>query len=348
MAQARRQEVLPGMERYDLSHREVADWVPRPMPADGTELTPEDELWPDRAEDMPDVPRVINVLGDPSALGERCISVVGARRTTPYGEAVAELVGRVAAECGLTVVSGGALGVDSIAARAALAAGGRTVVIPGGGADVVYPARSRDVFAMARAGQGCVASLMPWGFDPLPWTFPKRNVLIAALSPVTVVCEAGMPSGTIITAEAALEMGRTLYAAPGSVFSQTSRGANHLIANGAVPIIDEASLEQAIALDYRMDRAPSLREAPDRGRLLSALVANPLRPDELSARLDLNTANLMALLTEYEIRGLVCRLPDGRYSPTKRAFFLRDNALIPECDRVPVPDETAYETDGTC
>lgn len=303
--------------------QDVPERPEHPAPEGGQVIERGSEAWPPSLDDLAHPPERLFCLGDSTALQGPCVSIVGARRPTPYGEAIAEFAGRIAAECGVTVVSGGAMGCDVVAERAALAAGGRTVLVAGAGADVTYPRRSSDVFDAARAGRGCVASLMPWGYEPLPFVFPQRNPVIAALSAATIVCEAGLPSGTLSTAEAAAEMGRTLLAIPGSIFSPQSRGCNRLICDGAQPVTDESELEGALCGLYGTLRRETLGGTPDRGRLLSALVASPLRVDELSARLDLSLARVMRAITAYEVRGLVCRLPDGRISPTRQALLMR-------------------------
>lgn len=251
--------------------------------------------------------------------------MVGARRATPYGIAVAEMAGRVAAECDVVVVSGGAMGCDHAAARAALDAGGRTIVISGCGADVVYPASSTDIYRDAVARGGAVISTERWGTGPRRYAFPKRNTLIAALSQCLLVVEAGAKSGTMTTADAAVELERTIYAIPGSIFSPNSSGTNRLIVEGARVIPDEPSLELVISLDYGIARfsRQETRGEPQ-GRVMSALVASPSRPDELAERLNEDILTLLRTLTDYELRGIVAKLPDGRYSPT-REYFLGEN-----------------------
>lgn len=280
--------------------------------------------WPAAFEELPNPPERIYGVGDPGVLSEPSVSVVGARRATPYGLAIAEMSARVAVECGVAVVSGGAMGCDSAAGAAALSAGGRTVVVSGCGADVVYPASSRDLFRDAAGGGGAVISAERWGMGPRRWAFPKRNALIAALSQVLVVTEAGRRSGTMSTAEAAIELGRTVYAIPGSIFSPNSSGTNRLIAEGARVIADEQELSIALSLDYGVARMSPTAAPVEWGPVMSALMASPARPDELSERLNESVLTVMRTLTEHESRGMVERLPDGRYSPT-RAFFLGHN-----------------------
>lgn len=291
---------------------------------DGWELKRGGGEWPESLDDLSSPPDVLYGRGDPRALLGPCISVVGARRATPYGLAVAEMVARVAAECGITVVSGGALGCDHAAGAAALRAGGRTVVVSGCGADVVYPATSQDVYEGALSSGGAVVSPAPWGSQPRRWAFPRRNALIAALSRVLVVTEAGVVSGTMSTAETAAELGRIVYAVPGSIFSPTSVGTNRLISEGARAIADEQSLAVAISLDYGVARLVTGAGRGAAGAVMSALVASPARPDELAARLGEDVLTTLRSLIDYEARGLAERLPDGRWSPTRR-FLLGHN-----------------------
>lgn len=283
-----------------------------------------DSLYPTSLEDLPSPPETLFGMGSPEALLGPCVSVVGARRATPYGLAVADMAGRVAAECGLTVVSGGAMGCDHAAASGALAAGGHTVVVSGCGADVVYPRSSRDVFEAAVSDGGAVVSAEPWGQGPRRWAFPKRNTLIAALSRVLLVTEAGARSGTMSTATAATELDRIVYAVPGSIFSPNSSGTNQLISEGARMLPDEHALAVSIALDYGLARVGPQGSRGRLGPVMSALVASPSRPDELAARLNEGVLTVMRTLAEYEARGIVERLPDGRYSPT-RAFLMGHN-----------------------
>ena len=279
--------------------------------------------YPRVLEELGEPPELIYGIGSVEALAGPSVSIVGARRATPYGLSIAAMAARVAAECGLSVVSGGALGCDHAAGMSSINAGGRSVVVSGCGADVVYPRSSRDLFEQTVSGGGAVISLVPWGRGPRRWSFPRRNQVIAALSKVLVVTEAGARSGTLSTAEAAIELDRIVYAIPGSIFSPNSSGTNRLIAEGARIIPDEQSLSVSIALDYGLTRLarPCCREG---GPVISALLASPSRPDELAERLNEGVLTLMRTLTDYEARGIVERLPDGRYTPTQ-SYLLGHN-----------------------
>ena len=293
-------------------------------PADGWIIERGKVGWPDAFEELSNPPERIYGRGDPESLLGPCISIVGARRATPYGLSIAEMAARISVECGVTVVSGGAMGCDHAAASAAIAAGGRTVVVSGCGADLVYPRSSSDVYEGALLQGGAVISAEPWGAGPRRWSFPRRNGLIAALSRVLVVTEAGRRSGTMSTADAAVELGRVVYAIPGSIFSPNSSGTNRLLAEGARVIADERELSTAISLDYGLVRLGEPGVTRRAGPVISALVASPARPDELAERLNESVLTIMRTLTDHEARGLVERLPDGRYSPTQ-LFFLGQN-----------------------
>ena len=213
------------------------------MMAEGTfELHPGDALYPETVLELSDVPQTLYVRGNPEALSTPALSIIGARKASPYGLAVAELAAKVAVEAGVTVVSGGAVGCDQASGWAAVNAGGKHVVVLGTGADVVYPRSSAGLITRTLDTGGAVVSISPWGMGPRKFAFPRRNRVIAALSQALFVSEAGMPSGTFSTAEAAMDLGRELLAVPGSILSPESRGTNYLIANGACCIVDEESI----------------------------------------------------------------------------------------------------------
>lgn len=280
-----------------------------------------EEAFPPMLLDLKEPPvGALNVLGDPAVLSRDCVSVVGARLATPYGLAVAAMAGRVAAECGLVVVSGGAMGCDHAATRAALDAGGLCVIVSGCGADVVYPRSSADIYRDVLSSGGAVVSLEPWGQSPRKYAFPKRNAVIAALSKSLFVTEAGVRSGTMSTADVALALGRLIYAVPGSIFSPTSQGTNHLIAEGAMIVSSEADLETRIALDYNRLHLGSGEGVWSGGKVISALVASPSTLDELARALGESVMTLLDTVSEYEARGIVERLPDGRFSVTEEAY----------------------------
>jgi len=286
------------------------------------ELEPGDEGYPSCIQDGYErLPHLYGV-GDPSVLATPCLGVIGARKATPYGIEVARMAGEVAAACGITVVSGGARGCDAAASAGALQAGGRTIIVSGCGADGVYPRSSAEIFRKAPQQGGCILALESWGTPPRRYAFPKRNRLIAALSQALLVTEAGRRSGTMITAEAAMDIGRNVYAVPGSIFSPTSEGTNYLIANGAALITDEVGLMVQISLDFGVSCTIAERPHPELCRVLSALVASPQRPDGLAGKIGVDAAAAERTLSTLWERGLVVRLPDGRMAASEKAYEL--------------------------
>lgn len=285
------------------------------------EIHPGSSLYPSQLANIGDPSPVLYAVGSLEVLTQPLISIIGARKATPYGLAVAKMAGRIAAQCGLVVVSGGAIGCDSTAARAALDAGGKTIVVPGTGPDILYPRSSDELFYDAVATGGCVLTNIPWGTPPLKGCFVTRNTVIAALSPSLIVCEAGIKSGTSITANKAAELGKRIYAVPGSIYSPGCMGTNHLIENGAHIICDEQSLEVLISLDYGVMRLVSESQGQERNALLSALVANPMSVNEIASFVKLSPPETLSMLCDYEAAGLVARQIDGKYSASVNVFL---------------------------
>ncbi len=286
--------------------------------------------YPAAFEDIPEPPRTLYVIGNPSALREG-LAVVGARKATPYGINATKMLAGRAAELGVTIVSGGARGCDAAAHEAAIDAGGTTVAFLGGGCDEPYPKSNVALFRRIVAQGGAVASEYPWHTEPKPFMFRKRNRLIAGLARATLIVEAGLPSGTFSTADEALAANKDVMAVPGSIFSPNSAGANALLAQGAMPITGKKALDGALmsmfpeivggghgaeqlAL-FAGDGADSSLDDP----LLAALVADPMRLEELIALFgDGNdpmaaATRVMAHVSLLEGAGAVTRFPDGRY-----------------------------------
>lgn len=288
-------------------------------------ISHDDPLYPHMLLDLPGEPPRLFVRGAAEILSMPSIAVVGSRRATPYGLAVAELAARLASEAGIAVVSGGAIGCDQAAGRSAVASGGRHIMVLGGGADVVYPKSSERLIQDAIEGGGAIVSLEPWGAPPRRYAFPKRNRIIAALARSTIVCEAGMPSGTFSTAETASDLGREVLAVPGSMFSPEFRGTNYLISIGATCVIDEESLEVAISriyetLRYSPGPVRSQQAQGTAGRIMDILVAQPSRCEEVARHIAISEREALLLLSQLAVEGLVEQLYDGRFAASKKAL----------------------------
>ena len=243
------------------------------------------------------------------------IAVVGSRRASPYGLRMAERLGGDLAARGVTVVSGLARGVDTAAHRGALDAGGRTLAVLGSGVDVVYPPENRRLAAEV-SDAGALVSQFPMGTAPLPSHFPARNRVIAGLTLGTVVVEAAERSGALITARCAGELGREVYAVPGSVAAPGSQGTHALIQDGAKlvqgweDVVAEWPREWRRALKTPGPTAPEAEGvdgSPGQGRLLALLGDEPIAVDAMVERSGLPPGEVSAALTALELLGLARR-----------------------------------------
>ncbi|HKW73796.1 MAG TPA: DNA-processing protein DprA [Candidatus Dormibacteraeota bacterium] len=254
------------------------------------------------------------------------VAIVGSRKPSPYGEAVAEQLGLELARAGTVVFSGLAMGIDAAAHRGALNGGGVTVAVMGTGVDVVYPSSHAELARAIIAGGGALVSQFPDGTEPRRHNFPARNFTMAALSDVVVVVEAGEGSGALITAEAALDLHKEVMAVPGSVFSPLSVGTHQLIRDGAALVQNARDILAALhvtgeVLDDPLATPEKLGFSLDRGRdgLLSHLSdVLVLNPAELARKLQLPVAEVLGRLTALELDGVVKRHEGGYVRALRR------------------------------
>ena len=266
-------------------------------------------------------------------MAQQALAVVGSRNPTPQGEQNARQFARHLSAAGLTIVSGLALGVDGAAHDGALLAVDEaapaqrlaTVAIIGTGIDRVYP-RQHRALAHRIARHGLILSEYPLGTPPLPGNFPKRNRLIAGLAQGTLVVEAALQSGSLITARLAAEQGKEVFAIPGSIHSPQSRGAHALLRQGAKLVETAQDVLEELRLPTptsapAADRPGDDAAAPDQGAgaLLAALGADTVGFDALQARTGLPTDVLQARLLELELDGQVGRLPGGLFQRLAQA-----------------------------
>ena len=260
---------------------------------------------------LTDPPPVLFLRGNPELLGRDAVTVVGARRATSRSRDVAERLGRGLVQAGVSVISGMALGVDGAAHRGALGAGD-TVAVLGTGADIAYPRAHYPLFRQI-IDRGLIVSEFLPGTPALPHHFPRRNHILAALARVTVVVEAGVRSGSLITVDHALDLGRDIWVVPGPIEQATCAGSNRLLIDGARPLLSVSDFVREIAPDAEGgEMATSLPSGPE-GRVLTALSDQALSIDQLAARLDLLLPDALALLTTMEVQGSVRRLPGMRF-----------------------------------
>jgi DNA processing protein len=300
-----------------------------------TVITLGDARYPQALLDTEDPPLVLYVMGPMRLLSQqpfpqaRCLAVVGSRNPTAQGAENARLFARALHSTGLTIVSGLALGVDAAAhegaldAAAANASVAATIAVVGTGLDRVYPRKNLDL-ARRVASHGLLVSEYPLGTPPLPANFPKRNRIISGLSQGTLVVEAALASGSLITARMAAEQGREVFAIPGSIHSPQSRGCHALIRQGAKLVESAQDVLEELRMTIGTPSAsnqPVASGSPDVARdgvesdspLLQALGFDPIGMDALVSRTGMDTASLQVALLELELDGRVARMPGGLF-----------------------------------
>jgi DNA processing protein len=283
-------------------------------------LRPGDERYPALLGAIPTPPR-LEVLGSLEPGDALAVAIVGSRRPTPYGVETAEALAAELSARGVTIVSGFARGIDTAAHRGALHGGGRTLAVLGNGIDVVYPPENRDL-AQAIQRQGAVISQFPRGTVPLPYNFPTRNRTIAGLALGVVVVEAGEKSGALITAALAADLGRDVFAVPGRVTSEVSRGPHGLLRDGAILVRDWADVVQELPEPWRRAvGAPAVGPAEtDRtvtgaeATVLAALKPDePIHIEELTVLVALTPGRLASALVTLELEGRARQLEGQRW-----------------------------------
>ncbi|SAL42970.1 DNA protecting protein DprA [Caballeronia arvi] len=301
-------------------------------------LTFADAAYPQALLTMPDPPPLLYAKGRLDLLQTRAIAIVGSRHASPQGLEDARRFARAMSDAGLAVASGLALGIDASAHRGALEGGTGTVAVIGTGADLVYPA-AHHTLAHEIARDGAILSEWPLGTPARSANFPQRNRLIAGLSGAVLIVEAAMRSGSLITARLANEMGRDVFALPGSIHAPLSQGCHRLIKQGAKLVeTPEEVLEEFGFSSASIVRAAAKRAKPrpvsaswasariadsdigdHAGRVLDALGHAPATLEILAARTDLDGAALQAALLQLELAGHVAALAGGRYTAVERS-----------------------------
>lgn len=278
-------------------------------------LTLVDPRYPVRLLDLTDPPPLLYIKGDPAALARPALAIVGARAATAQGKADAEAFGRSFSQAGQTVVSGLALGVDAAAHEGGLAGEGGTVAVIGTGADRVYPARHLEL-AHRIAEHGAIVSEFPLGMRGFKDNFPRRNRLIAALARGVLVVEAAARSGSLITARLAAELGREVFAIPGSIHAPLSGGCHFLIRQGAKLVESPEDVMEEFGLSIQPGQARNsapTRSEPPHDPLLAMLTPDPVTLDTLCERSGLAPEALATRLLELELEGRAERLPGNLF-----------------------------------
>ncbi len=278
-------------------------------------LTWDSPDYPDLLRQIADAPPVLFVRGDITPADEWAVALVGTRKATVYGREVARVLASDLAQNRVTVVSGLARGIDSVAHKAALDAGGRTLAVLGSGVDYIYPAEHRKL-ADAIAQNGALISDYPLGTQPEASNFPARNRIISGLSLGVVVVEADVKSGALITADFALDQSREVFAVPGSILSPASAGCNRLLRDGASIVTEVGDILETLHLDQLSEKQMAreiLPSNPTEAAIIDHLSTEPRHLDELARETTLPVAVISSTLVMMELKGMTRQVAPLQY-----------------------------------
>ncbi|WP_427338611.1 DNA-processing protein DprA [Caloranaerobacter sp. DY30410] len=277
--------------------------------------------YPKHLRNIYNPPKVIYIKGSLETKDEISIAIVGSRKATAYGKWVAEKFAKELASLGITIVSGLARGIDTKAHEGALATKGRTVAVLGNGIDVIYPKVNKMLFEKIQ-NNGAIITEYPLGVQPLPYNFPMRNRIISGLSLGVLVVEASEKSGSLITAQIALEQGREVFAIPGNINSIYSKGTNLLIKDGAKIVMDVDDIIEEITLlkdrirAKRVEEISCLNLGKDEIKIVECIKEYPKYCDEISYQTGLDIKKVNSILTILELKGIVKQLPGKTFQLT--------------------------------
>ena len=304
-----RDKISPESEMEKLEHYNV------------NVVTCNDSGYPSRLKEIYDYPPVLYIRGSLLPEDEWCLAVVGTRRATVYGRQVTQELVADIAQSKITIVSGLAKGIDTIAHQSALAAGGRSLAVFACGLDIVYPAENASL-ARRIMENGALVSEYPLGTRPRAENFPRRNRILSGLSLGVLITEAGETSGAMITARMALEQNREIFAIPGSILSPASQGTNHLIQEGAKLVREYTDILEELNLTTvarQIEMREILPESDTESLLLKHLSAEPTHIDEVCRSSGLPAATVSGTLAMMELKGLVKQVSTMNYVLAREA-----------------------------
>ncbi len=273
-----------------------------------------DDAYPDRLEEIDVPPAILYFKGDIGLLKTKCLAVVGTREPSRYGRDYTEKFVEILAKCSLTIVSGLARGVDSIAHRVTLQNHGKTIAVLGSGIDVVYPASNAQLYDDI-ARDGLIISEYPLGTPSLAFNFPERNRLISAISHGVLVAEAGLKSGSLITADYAVKQNKELFVIPSALNSPRGQGGNKLLktCQGAIVLSPDDIIDSLGVKKQPEKRASAMQLDFIEEKLIDALSYSEMHFDDLVDLTGLGVSDLNALLVRMEIVGLIRKLDNNYY-----------------------------------
>jgi len=279
----------------------------------------QDKEYPKLLKGIKDVPKQLYYKGEwDEGIFENCLAVVGSRMMTSYGKRVVEQIVTEAAAAGLTIVSGFMYGVDAAAHKAALKVGGRTIAIMPCGIELIHPEYQQDLYVEILHNRGLVISEYEGKMQPVTWTYPRRNRIVAGLSQAALIVEAGEKSGSLITANLAKKFKRKVFVVPGPITSENSKGIMQLIKEGAMPIDSAKDILDLYRVEYNDKFSQSPRKNTGQNldgtekEIINKLLQESLEIDELSRFLGIPASKLGTILSLMELRSLI-KQDGGKY-----------------------------------
>ena len=300
-------DIWPEKEKID-----PAEELEKLAKLDAKVLAITDEKYPQLLKEIYDPPPVLLYRGEfPLPADDFAVAIVGSRVTSSYGrQATCELT-RGLVQAGVSIISGLAIGIDTVAHQTALDCGGRTVAVLGNGIDQIYPPRNHRLAEDILSKDGAIISEYPIGMEPAAYNFPPRNRIIAGLARGILVTEARERSGALITTQIGLESGREIFAVPGSIFAESSAGPNRLIQLGAKPVSTEADLLEALSfydLPEKIQVRAVVADTAEEAKMLEVLTKTATHIDELVRQSSLNAGEASSVLSLLEMKGLAKNL----------------------------------------
>ncbi len=276
--------------------------------------------YPDYLREIDGAPPLLYLRGSLEDIDRWAVGVVGTRRLTAYGRQVTQELVQDLVHNGVTIVSGLARGIDSIAHRTAVEAGGRTLAVLGSGIDCIYPAENRQLAEAIASGQGAVLTEYALGVRPDARNFPPRNRIISGLSLGVIVVEAGERSGALITTKFALEQNRDVFAVPGNINSPASKGPNQLIQQGAKLVTSAADVLEELNIKQVLEKTAvqlALPDSSEEAALMAHLSGQPTHIDDLCRLTSLQTGTVSSTLALMELKGTVRHVGGMNYVLTR-------------------------------
>lgn len=279
-------------------------------------LTRKDENYPNNLKGLDNAPILLYCIGNLSKNDDNAVAIVGSRKMTSYGREVAEKFSTDLASYGVTIVSGLARGIDTVAHKSVLAVNGRTLAVIASGLDTIYPPENLGLTKEIIKKGGAILSEYPLGYSALPVNFPSRNRIVSGLSKAVIVVEGERKSGTLLTASHAAEQGRTVFAIPGQITSPMSGAPHFLLQNGAKMAISPKDILDELDLQVKVDKDEVLKVLPEKAeekKIIKILEREPLHLDEIARISKVEVSKISATLMSMSLKGMVKDMGGGVY-----------------------------------